>query len=56
MNRMITRPAVWRALDVTLVIYSYRFFCHSMTACGMASITAGAAEDPLWVDYCRLPD
>jgi hypothetical protein len=21
-----------------------------------ASITAGAAEDPLWVDYCRLPD
>jgi hypothetical protein len=21
-----------------------------------ASITAGAAEDPLWVDYCRFPD
>ena len=54
MNRMITRPAGFRC-DLDDLLLSFLLSLYDRFA-AWASITAGAAEDPLWVDYCRLPD
>jgi len=57
MNRMITRPAgpAGFRCDLDDLLLSFLLSLYDRFA-AWASITAGAAEDPLWVDYCRLPD